>query len=112
MFMDIYEFLNKVMEVYFWLFIEELYYFSSIYWRFIIKSDDCIWFEGMYDFSIMFNCSDIWIWFYISKDLVNNFIVMKIKLFDDMIKEIKFYYGMVSNDYDMFNVMIFLKVLN
>lgn len=36
MFMDIYEFLNEVMEINFWLFIEELYNFCSIYRRIII----------------------------------------------------------------------------
>ena len=107
-FTDIHEFLNQVTEVHFWLFVEEPHYFGRIHWRSTTKSDDGIWFEGTHDLCTTFNSCDIWIWFYVCKDLVNHLVATKVKLFDDTIKETKLYHSVVCNDHDTFNVTTFL----
>ncbi|CAG5139344.1 Uncharacterised protein [Streptococcus pneumoniae] len=104
--------MDKVTEVHFWLLVEEPHYFGSIHWRPTTECDDGIWFEGTHNLSTTVYSCDIWIRFYIRKDLVNNLIATKVQLFDDTIKETKLYHGMVSNDHDTFNVTTFLKVLN
>ena len=54
-----------------WLFVEEPHYFGRIHWWSTAESDDRILVEGTHDLCTTFNSCDIWIWFYVCKDLVN-----------------------------------------
>ena len=89
-----------------WLFVEEPHDFGRILGDPPPRAMMVIWFEGTHDLCTTFNGCDIWIWFYVCKDLVNHLVATKVKLFDDAIKETKLYHSVVCNDHT-FNVTTF-----
>ncbi len=98
-------FLNQV-EVH-WLFVERATWTGRIHWVHHQKSNDGIWFEA-HDLCTVQRLI-IWIWFYVTKDLVNHLVATKVKAVR-WYDQGKLYHSVVCNDHDVQRHDIFVGI--